>query len=135
MPTALENANVQLLAVLAGVSGIAKAYADAPETMGEFPCVFSVPLRSESYLKSDAIQSDVTLKAEVHIARGILPEADKKAKPLFNGIEDAIWADSMLAGTVATVNRVRIEYVVFKVGPEEHAGLRVEVEIKMRRVA
>jgi hypothetical protein len=131
--SAIENACIDLLATLGAVAGVSKAYTNAPEMSGVFPFLFVVPIATRTTGGPASITTFATLKAELHIARGVLPEADKKARPLFALFESAIFADPTLGGTVDEVREARQSYVYFEVGAEKHVGIRVEVDVKIRR--
>jgi len=135
MPTsAIEQARTQLTTILGAVAGITYAYSNPPEASGTFPYVYVVPIHDESVsVSSGFIKCLVTFKAEVHIARGNLPEADKLAIPLFALIETAIWNKVTLNDTVNTVLAVRQDYVTFTVGKDVDVGIRVEVDVKIQR--
>lgn len=134
MATALETVLSKLATIEATITGIKRAYTTVPESMAEFPCFVNLPRRGTAKLMSGVVQDIYTLKVELHVARGVLPEADALARSFINAFEDKLLADVTLGGTVDTTNEIRHEYVMFPVGREFHLGIMFEVDIKMRRL-
>jgi hypothetical protein len=132
--TATEAVITQLSTIEALITGVARACDTTPEHVGEFPYFVNFPrIGSTKRVPGNMLESLYTLKAELHVARGVLPEADRLARPFINLFEDAVWTDPTLAGTVTAVNDVRHEYVVFVIRDEQHLGIRFEIDVKIRR--
>ena len=134
MATALDNVFAWMQVIEAAIAGVVVAYDKTPEALSVFPCFINYPRTGRTIGEAKLqMESLYTIVAELHVARGILPEAESIARPFINLFEDAIFTDPTLAGTVMTVNEIRHSYGQLTFGSETHLGCRLEVDIKFRR--
>ncbi len=134
MTTALDNVFTQMQVIEAAIAGVVVAYNKTPEALSVFPCFINYPRTGRTIGEAkNQMESLYTIVAELHVARGILPEAESIARPFINLFEDAIYTDPTLAGTVMTVNEINHSYGQLMFGNETHLGIRFDVSIKMRR--
>ncbi len=134
MTTALDNVFTQMQVIEAAIAGVVVAYNKTPEALSVFPCFINYPRTGRTIGEAkNQMQSLYTIVAALHVARGILPEAESIARPFINLFEDAIFTDPTLAGTVMTVNEVRHTYGEVMFGSERHLACMFELDIKMRR--
>jgi len=131
MATDFENVLTALAALEASITGVSVAHDKMPESLNDFPCFINLPSRGETIFgPADQMESHDTIIAELHVARGILPEAETMARPFKNRFEDMLCNNITLSGTVSTINAVRGSYVVLQLGVEIHLGWRFEIDIK-----
>lgn len=134
MATTYEAVFTALAAIERGITGVEEAYDRTPEKLVVFPSFINYPATGETIMESaNQLRSLYTLVAELHVMRGILPEAEAIVRPFINRFEDAIYADLTLTSTVATVNAIRHRYGSVEHAGEQHMVCRFELDIKIRR--
>lgn len=134
MATAFEDVLTQLATVERTITGVKEAYDRTPEKLVVFPSFINYPARGETTMEAASqLHSLYTVVCELHVMRGVLPEAEAVARPFINRFEDAIFADPTLDSTVSVVNAVRHNYGSVEYAGEQHMVCRFEVDFKLRR--
>jgi len=132
----IENIITQLAVLEAEITGVVVAHDETPEALGEFPCFVNYPLVGE--LHFDAAEfaiSDHTIRCELRVARGHLPEAENLARPFITLFRDKMAANLTLNGSVTSIMTIRYEYGVLTWAAgtpkeEKHFGIRFEVDVE-----
>ena len=133
MATAFENVFTALALLEATITGVSVAHTLTPEKLNDFPCFINMPSRgSTTFGPAGEYESHDTIIAELHVARGLLPEAESAARPFKNRFEILLLADVTISGTVSTITGLRSSYGSLTFGDETHLGWRFEIDIKMR---
>lgn len=134
VPNALESVLEKLAEIEGQIEGAAEAYAYQPEAMAVFPCFINFPVRGiDTREEATTVRSMYTLGVELHVTRTILPQSERLCRPFVIRFADAIWQDPTLGGIVTTVLQVRHGLMPILFNSEVHAGIRFEIDIKMRR--
>ena len=133
MATAFEDVLTALATLEASITGVLVAHDKTPEKLNGFPCFINLPSRgSTTFGPAGEYESHDTIIAELHVARGLLPEAETMARPFKNRFEILLLNNITLSGTVSTIKELRSSYGVLQFGDETHLGWRFEIDIKMR---
>ena len=134
IPDSLEKALEALAEIEKSIEGIAEVYLYQPEAMAVFPCIINYPIRGlDIREEASTIRSLYTLGAEIHVTRQILAQSEQACRPLVLRFVDAVWCEPTLRDTVTKVNEVRHVLTPILFAGEVHAGIRFEIDVKMRR--
>ncbi len=132
--TELEDALAQLATIEAGIEGVVEAHDRLPESIIAMPCFVNYDLSGEAQFPGVGEIIDlITVVAELHVARGILSEADAIMRPFTTRFVNAIRDDVTWGGKVTTTNAIRWRKVQFGEGDTLNVGYRFEIDIKLRR--
>jgi hypothetical protein len=129
----LANALSALASILEAQTG-AKAHANPPESISEFPSfVLEWMTGGRLYRETEtALDEDlVTAAAGLYVNRQVLPSASAVARPFLTSVRDAVWGNANLNGEVRWVPEIRftgpgaLEY-----GIDTHLGVVFEMDVK-----
>jgi len=134
MATDFEAVFTALAALERDITGVKAAHDKTPESIMDMPAFINMPSRGETIFGPyHEFESHSTIIAELHVARGNLPQAETVARPFLNRFEDMLSTNITLSGTVDTVKGMRSSYGVLQFGNDMHLGWRFEIDIKQRR--
>jgi len=128
----------RLATLEAALSGVKRAHDETPESLAEMPAFINYPRRG-TITPGDPpgqIKGLHTIVSELHIARGILPEAESVARPFISSFPIKVaddFNDGKLNGTVDALLEIRYEYGQLPWGEKEiHMGIRFETDVKLK---
>jgi hypothetical protein len=134
----LVTAIAALNAVVAGLDGIGRVYADPPESINEPPCAI-VYMESGTYIDSPAGGHGMhVLIVEIYEKRTILQQAVNAAKPWPDKLRAALRANLTLSSTVSHVGDGQM-FFSYRAGPMPyneitHYGIRFRIPVKVNYV-
>jgi len=122
----------ELATLEAGITGIAAAYDETPDSLSEFPCFINYPKSGRLHFSAtNGGQSDHTIVCELRYSKLISTEAEAKMRPFVKLFRDKLAANLTLNGTVDTINDIRYEYGrLGTMAGEEYLVIRFEVDVK-----
>lgn len=128
----LDAAIDGLRAVVTGLAGMKRVYADPPESISEFPSAIVYVSGGELNATASGGHNLHTLVVTIFHARQVLAQAVDASKVWPDLVYAALKADMTLGGTVSHVNWP----VTYKALPLEyngvvHYGMRFEVPVKI----
>lgn len=118
---AIESIITQVAAIQAAISGILRAYDQAPESLNELPCFVTFPANGdlEWPRKPNLRRTQHALKMMLLVSRGgDLALAEKKLRPFIAQVIQTFDQHLTLGGTCASSGISRYEY-----GHVEYAGV------------
>lgn len=128
------TAALTAISTLAGnVSGVARAYADPPESISEFPAAVVYAERGTLSAQSHGVKLHLhTIRLDMYAERTQLPEAVNTARAWPEAVYAALVADETLSGSVAAIVwPVTYQSVAMQYNSLTHYGLRFEIPVKI----
>lgn len=124
----IDNLN----SVIATVPGLARVYADPPESISEFPCAITYIREGEMYDSAAGGYSLHTLVVEIYQARQIMALAIDKAKVWPDLVRSVLRANQTLNGSISHfVWPLRYQALPLPYNDQVHFGVRFLVQVKV----
>jgi hypothetical protein len=121
--------------ILEANTDVARAYANPPESLPEFPCYVIEWLRGDMGMASASDTGNYLLTAVValYVNRQVLATSSAGARPFITSVFEALAGNASLNGAALVVEDVRFE------GPggldyagNQYFGIRFEVDIRFK---
>jgi hypothetical protein len=127
--TTVETICTNLKTIEASIAGVARAFDQMPEACADFPWFGNYPSGGKAgWLSFGLVEHHYTIVAECHVARGMLPEAEKVCRPLINKFIAAVMADSTLSDAVKNVESIDYDYGFGEYGTEKHLVIKFRLD-------
>lgn len=136
MAKTIEDVITALYEMELTLTGVETAYNETPESLASFPCFINYPMQGAIEARPNGATRDLhTIVCEMHCSRGILPEAEKVARPFIERFRKGLLAlESAPTGKPCDTyfaQPLQWTYGVIEFATEKHMGIRFLVTAKI----